>query len=465
MYRAVFVILSGNALNALLMLARNILIARLISVENFGIAATFGLALAIIEMTSTFGLQQQLVQDKRGNNPEFQAALQGFQIIRGLVNAAVLFLLAAPFAQFMGVPEVIWAHQLIVVVLILNGLVHFDVHRLSRQMRYGPAAIAAAISPLAALLAVWPLYLIFGDYQVMLWSLILQAAATAVMSHLVAERPYRVRFDRAVIGQSLRFGWPLLVDGLLLFAIFNGDKLIVGREFGMGQLALFTMAVTLTMTPGLIFQKSASSFFLPQLSAVADDPARFRSLAFVTLQTHVLCAGLLAVGVVICGSPFVTLVLGAKYQEMEPYLILLAVMQALRVIKGGSATVSLSQARTSNGMLANILRIAVLPLAWYVAASGGSVVTLIWIGILGEACGTVVSLGLLRGQLHLSLRPMLLSLTACVGLLMLTGVGASGGLPGLWVYVLIAGVAALPLAVPDLRLYLRHRRMTHHGGN
>ena len=445
----------------MLMLARNLLVARLISVENYGIAATFGLALAIIEMTSTFGLPQQLVQDKRGNDPDFQAALQGFQVLRGFANAAILFALAGPFARFMGVPQVTWAHQTIVVVLILNGLVHFDMHRLGRQMRYGPAAIASVLSPVVALAVIWPLYLMFGDYQVMLWSLIVQAAATAVVSHLVAERPYQLRFDRAVMAHSLRFGWPLLIDGLLLFAIFNGEKLIVGREFGMEPLALFSMAITLTLTPALVLQRSAGSFFLPQLSAAK--PERFETLATITLQSHFLFGAVLIASIVLLGGVFVQLVLGPKYQGVIILLNLLSVMQALKVMKGGSATVSLARARTSNGMVANILRVATLPVAWYVAVQGGGVVTVIWIGIIGEALGLAASLILLGVQLRVSLRPVLPGLALVVALLVITGIGAHGDLPVVWPVAVLGLLIMAPVLMPELRRYVVQRVVTHHG--
>lgn len=460
MFKSALVILSGNAVSALLMLARNLLIARLISVENYGIAATFGLALAIIEMTSTFGLQQQLVQDKRGNDPDFQAALQGFQVLRGLINAAILFALAGPFTSFLGVPEVKWAHQVIALVLVMNGMVHFDIHRLSRQMRYVPAALAAILSPVAALVAIWPLEQVFGDYQVMLWSLVIQSAATALVSHLVAERPYRMRLDRAVMAQSLRFGWPLLIDGLMLFAIFNGEKLIVGREFGMGPLALFTMAVTLTLTPALVLQKSAASFFLPQLSATG--PEKFDGIATISLQCHLLFGAVLVASVVVFGEAFVHLVLGAKYQGVIVLLNLLAVMQAFKVMKSGTATVAMARAHTSNGMVSNVLRVGLLPVAWYVAVQGAGVLQVIWIGILGEALGVAASLYLLRRQSGVSLRGLWPAILL-VGLqLAITAAGANLDLPWYWQASVVALMLVAPLAMPDLRRYVMNRVVTHH---
>lgn len=462
MLRSLFVILSGNAANSLLFLVRNLLVARMISIEDYGIAATFTLALAIIEMTSTFGIQQMLVQDRRGEDPDFQAALQGFQMLRGLANAGILFLLAGTFADFLGVPEVAWAHRLITVVLVLNGLVHMDVQRLSRQMRFGAMAMASALSPVAALAVLPPLYWLFGDYRVMLWSLVVQAAATTALSHLFAERPYRIRFDLGVIREGMAFGWPLLVDGLLLFLIFNGEKFIVGRELGMEPLALFSMAVTLTLTPGLILQKSVSSLFLPRLSSA--QPEAFRRLSGATIETHLAAAGFLLLGVVFCADPFVHLVLGAKYAGILPLMTILAVMQGVRLLKGGCAIVSIARGYTSNSMASNLVRVAALVPAWYLTAQGAGLVTLIWVGILGELFSLVVSFWLLRRWVGQSLRPVLLPLLLTLGLFALAGLWAAEPpdhpallalLPLLWL-----GICAL---LPELRLRggaLLHRRLS-----
>ncbi len=73
-------------LNAILMMVRNLLVARLISLQDYGLASTFVLAVTIVEMMSALGLQQQMVQSKQGDEPYLQASLQGFQAFRGVIN-------------------------------------------------------------------------------------------------------------------------------------------------------------------------------------------------------------------------------------------------------------------------------------------------------------------------------------------------------------------------------------------
>ncbi|MDR6267655.1 oligosaccharide flippase family protein [Roseobacter sp. N2S] len=410
MFRTALLILSGNAAAALLLLVRNLLVARLIPVADYGIAATFAIAMAVVEMMSQLGLQQQIVQAKDGEGQRFQAALQGFQVLRGVVAGVALFVLAGPLADFLNIPQAAWAYRVMALVPVLNALTHFDIHRLNRSMVFWPVILTGAMPALLSLIALWPLVIFYGDYKVMLYAIIVQAMMTAVTSHFVAQRPYRLILDRAIMVQSLRFGWPLLVNGILLFGVFQGDKLIVGRELGIETLAIFAMGFTLTLTPTLVMAKSVQSFFLPQLSAVdrKTDTGRvqLQFLAMVIMQISLVMGILLVIAVFLLGGPLVQSLLGPKYLPLVPLLVPLAIMQALRVAKTGSAVVALACGHTSNMMQANLIRIATLPLAWYAVSQGANVPIVIAIAIAGEAMGYVLSLVLVAHKPGVFLRPM-----------------------------------------------------------
>src|SRR6056297_4064766 len=118
--------------------ARHILVARMLGVEDYGIAVTFAVSAALVEMASTFGLQKLIVQAREGDDPAWQAALQGFHLLRGVLAAAVLFALAKPIATFFGVSNLVWAYQVLALAPLLLGFEHFDIHRLTRRKLYRP---------------------------------------------------------------------------------------------------------------------------------------------------------------------------------------------------------------------------------------------------------------------------------------------------------------------------------------
>lgn len=437
MLRKALVILSGNAAASLLLLARNLIVARMIPVADYGVAATFAMAMAVVEMASTLGLQQQIVQSKEGDDPRFQAALQGFQLLRGVIAGGVLLALAGPLAAFLGIPQAAWAYQVLALVPVLNAAQHFDIHRLNRQMRFGPLLLTGFVPAAVSLALVWPLSVWMGDWQVMLWSILAQAALGTLTSHLVAERRWRLAWDGKVIAGSLRFGWPLLVNAGLMFLVFQGDKLIVGRVLGMEALAIFAMGVTLTLTPTLVLAKSAQNLFLPRLSALAGTPA-FTHLAMQSLQTILMATLGFVACIVLVGGAVTHLLLGTKYAALVPLLVWFALGQALRVMKAGPAIVALAIGQTGNAMAANLVRCIGLPLAALAASRGASLTELLLIAVLAEGAGLIISLWLMLRQADLpAARVLAQSLAGLAGL----------GAAGFWVWQVPPSPALAPWPV------------------
>ncbi|MCV2873764.1 oligosaccharide flippase family protein [Defluviimonas sp. WL0050] len=407
MLKKALMLVSGNAFGSALLLLRNLIVARLISPEDYGIAATFAISMSLVEMLSYLGLNQMIVVDKDGDDEHMQNALQGFQLLRGIFSSTVLFLIAVPYARFLDIEHVAWAYQVIALIPLISGLQHYDMHRLKRHLKFGPSVIAQAVPPLVSVLALWPLALIFDDYRIMLVALLVQAVALVALSHLTAERRYRLQFDIAIMRSATKFGWPLLLNGILLFGVFNGERLIVGRELGMGQLAIFSMAMTLTLTPTLVLAGACQSLFLPQLSGALDKPGSFRWLGVASIEAGLAIGLLLILGVVLLGGPLVHLLLGDKYLPILNILVPIAVVQAIRVMKSGSSTVALAKKMSGNSAVSNLFRVISLPVSWVALIQTGEVMMVIYIAMAAEVLGYLVSVYLVVKRTELTLSPLI----------------------------------------------------------
>lgn len=448
MMRKVLLLLSGNAFGWLFLFARNLLVARLISVEDYGIAATFALSMAVVEMASGLGVQQLIVQDKKGEDPDFQAALQGFHLLRSIISGLILFLLAYPIAWFLGVEEVAWAYQVLAIIPALRGFEHFDMYRLNRRNIYRPIILHTLVPAIVSVLTVWPLNQWFGDYRVMLYSMLVQWSLGVLVSHCVAERRYKLSFDLPIIRQCMQFGWPILISNVLLFFVLQGDKAIVGRELGMEVLAYFAMGVTLTQVPVLIVAKSLQMFFLPRLSEAQDDQARFQHLTMAAMQASLFSGLLLILGTLVLAEPAIYLLLGDKYAALVPLMIWLAILQAARGFKVGSTIAALARKHTANAMIANAVRLLVLPLVWIAAVQGEPLITIILISILGEILSFFTSLWLVRNRLGIALAPMLWPIVTGFALIALVaGADQIQSLSALPIWALYLGLVLLIVPV------------------
>jgi O-antigen/teichoic acid export membrane protein len=461
-FRTAILILSGNATASLLLLVRNLVVARLIPVGDYGIAATFGVVMAMVEMASAFGLQQQIIQSKDGDDPRFQAGLQGFQVLRGIGAGAVLFLIAGPMARFLGIPEVIWAYQILALVPVIKAFEHFDIHRLNRQMRFWPLMLTGGVPALLSLLLIWPLATWLGDWRVMLCAILAQISIMVLTSHVVAERPYKIVFDRAIMGNSLRFGWPILVNSVLLFLVFQGDKLIVGRVLGMEALAIFAMGMTLTLTPTLVIAKSVQNFFLPILSnldrGTVKGKARFQHMALVATETHMLFGASFVFFIIIFGDTIVNLLLSEKFDSLVAIFTLLAVLQCFRIMKGGPSSVALASGRTENAMIANTTRVLLLPIGYFVAIRTESVAQVISVAIIGEIIGFLVSILLVWWRCRVNFRTIFFPTLGILLMCMVAVYREHITTPAIFFGLILTLFLFSAIMMKGLRLYLFRKR-------
>ena len=260
--------------------------------------------------------------------------------------------------------------------------------------------------------------------------------------------------------QSLSFGWPLLINNALLFLVFQGDRALVVREMGPEVLAIFSMGVTLTLTPTLVMAKSINNLFLPRLST-EQDMNRFHRLVITTLQGAMLNASVMLLGIFFLGKPMIEYVLGEKYLALVPILGALAGVQALRVLKTGGNVVALSRGHTSNAMISNIFRVLTLPVIWVALQNGAGLGTVIGLAAVGEALGYAAALLLVWWRVEKRLSAVILPLiftfalmVVVAGLLPLSG----GALIAVVLVLFVAQIASMSILREWLLRRLRRSR-------
>ncbi|WP_255771908.1 oligosaccharide flippase family protein [Microbulbifer guangxiensis] len=469
----------SQALVAACTFLRNVIIARHIGLENFGIATTFVLTISLVEMTSNLALDRVLVQDREGDSDDMLGSAHFLQFLKGLLIAAILFAIASPVAQLFDLADKVWAFQLLAVVALLHGLMNFDFVVRQRNLDFLPTALFDAIPQVLILGVAFGASLFFEDYRVMLAVILLQAMMHVLLSHLLAKRPYRWALCWPLAKRKLAFGWPLLVNGFLMFGIFQGDRVIIASLYAKETLAWYSVAFSLCMLPTLIFAKLSAYLLMPVLSRSRDNPALFYRCGEFAL---IACCGFAVLMVVffgIGGHGLIRLSFGEQYLLAVGVITWLAAMQAVRVIRIAPSVIANSQAHTKNAMIANIFRCISLAAAILLALKGAPVTWIAATGVGGELLALSVSVSLMkmaRGKARFVwslLRQLLLGGALCY--VFVTGVphllprpdtSLTFGLLQLAVAGIAAVFAAALLALAqapvrsELKTFLRRRRET-----
>ena len=430
--RSASVMISGNLAGFVIRFARNVLLARLITVADYGTASTLIMAMSLVSMATDLDFGKYIQQNRKGDDADFIAAVKTMQVLRGVFVGAIIFALAWPMALLFGQPELIWAYQLVALSPILWSWQHPDLDRFARNMNFLPRAINNVVSGLVGLAAIWPLVQIFGDFRVVLGLIVIEGLCQLGLSFLQAERPFRMRWNGPVARGAILFGWPLMASGLLIYTIQQGDRIIVANRFTAEDLGYFSAALNLVLPAVLTAAQLARAFFLPLLARVQDETARFDHRALFAIQST-LCATQLAVlGFAFLGPAVIVLAYGQAYAPATPMVALLGMALAFQLARAGSAVVAIARGHTLNMLYSNLVRVAFLPPTIGVVLLGGGISEMLLVGAVGQVVAYLVSMELLYRRVRLGRRDAMRwpLLTNAAGLICLL-VDVLTGVPGM----------------------------------
>ncbi|MCS7089700.1 MAG: oligosaccharide flippase family protein [Verrucomicrobiota bacterium] len=364
---------------------RNAILARMLSKADFGTAAVFGMVMGLLEFTAKLGVARFLIRDKEGDDPVFIATAHALQAGAAALSAVAIILATPWLAKWFELQEHAWALGSLAGVVLLRGLEHLDVRRYERHLRFGPSALVEAVPQVVTTLAAWPVARWLGDYRAVLVLLLAKAGLSMVLSHALAERRYALAWHREYGRRMLQFGWPLVLNGFLMFGILQGDQFLVGTYYSLDELASYAAASMLVMAPHFMVGRVFNSIAFPLVARVQDDSVAFPSRYRQVLAVMFLYAAVSAAVFISGAEVLMPLIFGVKYAGTGGLLAWVAAVAAFRSLRVAVAVANLAKGDSQSQLFASLYRVGSLGPALLLAIHGMPLWTVAASGLIGEA--------------------------------------------------------------------------------
>ena len=251
---------------------------------DYGIIATTFAVIALLNVIFLFGMDQSYLRfasEAENKTDVFQHCFYGV-FFNGLVLAALLWLLAKPFAAFIGIgAQYGYLIHLTVAILLLDvlNMIPFTKLRLERRPWYfaGVRTCSIVVNVLCNILFI--AYFKKGIASI-LWANIFASLASllllspVVCKELLAKRP---QFNAALSKDMIRFAWPFVPSGLASLFVSVIDKPILVHLVGVDQVGIYQANFKIGVFMMLIvsmFDQAWRPFFLAHAKE-SDAPQTF----------------------------------------------------------------------------------------------------------------------------------------------------------------------------------------------
>jgi PST family polysaccharide transporter len=369
-----------------------VLLARLLTPDDFGLVALAATFILLFQLIVDQGLGDALIQKQTISPSQLNTAFWA-AVATGVVLTLAGILLAAPVALVVAEPKQQAALTAVLQALSFSFLPaagsSIQIAILRREFRFRELAMRALISTAAGGIAGVGLAL----YGAGAWALVAQQLVTAVVSLLVLWRasPWRpsIQASFADFRELSAFGLKVVGSDVLNFLSRNVDNLLIGVVLGFTPLGLYSVGYrVLTVTQNLLINVARRVAF-PAFSRLQGDVPRMRRSYFQV--TRVAGAFILPgyIGLALVAPEMTILVFGRTWTDSGPVAAVLFLIGPVLTLQAFSGAYL-----NAIGQPGVVLRFRFITTVTNVA---GFLIA-VWFGILAVAAAFV-----LRGYLLLPL--------------------------------------------------------------
>ncbi|ANY19419.1 colanic acid exporter [Tsuneonella dongtanensis] len=357
-----------------LLFLRTVLVARLLGPDNFGVSVTFVLVVSSFALISDLGFEKYLIHARDAELERARQTLATLLLARGVLLGVAIALGAGWIASAFGQPDLAWFYACAGFIPVIEGFRHLSPLEQQRKMHFGPFIRMRLGGLIPGVVTAIAVAAITGSYVAVAAGSLATSTITVVLSHLLADHRWRIGFDREAFRHVMAYGWPLLLNGVVIFLGVQGDRIVVGTQAGMRELAGYAAVGALTAGLSTFLARLCGNLSFPLMSEARDDPTLFAERSRTTGAATLLVLSLFVLPVGVLGGPIAALLFGPGYVTEPLLATFLAVLASSVVLRSWCVVISLTLGVTSDILLASILRTGGLAIAFWAINSGHSVV-------------------------------------------------------------------------------------------
>jgi len=345
-------------------LARLLIIARILSPNDFGLMGIALLAMATLGTFTQTGFQAALIQ-KKENIKSYLDATWTVLILRGFILFAILYLIAPYVAVFFDAPEAKPIIQVIGLSVLFQAFTNIGVIYFQKELEFNKEFIYQFAGTLTDFIVAISAVLILRNVWALVLGMLIGNAVRCFVSYLI--HPYRpcLSSDLGKAKELFGFGKWVLGSSILMFLITQGDDIFVGKLLGATALGFYQMAYRISNMPATEITHVISRVTFPAYSKLQRDIPKLREAYLKVLQITAFLTFPIAGMIFVLAPDFTNIFLGEKWMPMVPAMQVLVFAGLARSVAATTGPIFYAVAKPKIETRWQVVRLFVIAILIY----------------------------------------------------------------------------------------------------
>lgn len=364
---------------SLMGLANTVILARLLTPEDFGLVAVASVIFAIISAFTGLSLAAALIQHKDPQREHYDTAWT-LEIMRGVFVGALLCGIGVFFAIY-GDPRIELIMYAFGATAIIGALKNPRIIDFQRRLSFKQELLIQLAEKFASIVAAVTIALIYQTFWAIVAGWLASHIISVVLSYLLI--PYLPRISLRHWRSLFSFSsWVALGSGIRELN-WRGDKLMVNAVLGPSVLGQYDVGGRLSALPVRESVAPLVHVLFPAFSKLQEESARLRNAYVRAQRILAMVAFPVGIGFALVAGPLVEFALGPGWATAGLVIQVLSTLFALQAIATPFAPMAMGLGRTKLIFIRDVINLVVrFPILIVGFLMGGL------IGLLAARCVT-----------------------------------------------------------------------------
>lgn len=309
---SVFWLGGSNAFSQAITWVFTILIARILSPDDYGLMAMSSIYIGFADALNEFGIGAAVIQKKDITEEEIRSTYL-ISIGMGISLTLISVLIAPLLAAFFHEPRLTLILYALSATFIISAAKNIQQSVMNRHMRFKDIArievickvVTSIVSYICALhgAGVWTLVIAF---------LLFNAAQAIIYAFCERQRPGKIS-DITAIKEIFRFGLQVMLARIITILSQRTDMLIISKMINAQVLGVYSLSMSLANKPLDKILSILNQVLFPVFSQAQHDTQRIRQYFTKTFELELLIMLPIYVFIMLAAEPLVIVILGEKW--------------------------------------------------------------------------------------------------------------------------------------------------------
>lgn len=343
-----------------------IVLARLISPEEFGSLAVLVVFINISTVFVQKGLSSSLIRKKETDSLDYNTAFTVSVLVASLLYI-MLFICAPYIAQIYESVILQSSLRVLGINIIFGALYCIQNVILVRHTKFKLIFIRGLVSTIIS--GGLGILLALKGYG--LWALVVQSLSNQIILCFIGwneidwKPKFQFSYDR--IKEILSFGGKVLISELIAYVIESIRTLIIGKKYTTVDLAYYDRGQIYPATIMRSIYDTISSVLLPLYSKKQDEPSSLATAMYKTIDLCMFISTPIFVGLAAVSETVVKLLLTEKWMGCVPFLMVFCIYQIPYPIQGITRQILYARGKSNLVLIMEIIKGLIIIITMFIS--------------------------------------------------------------------------------------------------